>query len=63
MSKRSPRGIDRHGLGTTFEADETLKSNLILEGRLLTSQQQPDTAAGRFAWAAEIEERAGTGKS
>src|SRR5436309_2275276 len=57
MNKRSPRGIDRHGLGGTFETDETLKSNLILEGQLLSAQQQMDAAADRFARAAEIEER------
>jgi len=57
MSQASPRGIDRQGLDASFAADETLKSNLILEGRLLASQQQPDAAAERFAQAAGIEER------
>lgn len=56
MSQQSP-GIDRHGLDAAFDKDETLKSNLILEAELLTAQRQPDTAANRFAQAAEIEER------
>jgi hypothetical protein len=57
MNQRSPTGIDRHGLEPAFQADETLKSNLILEGRLLLTQDQPDLAADRFAQAAEIEQR------
>jgi hypothetical protein len=57
MNQSAPKGIDRHGLPTTFAADEALKSNLILEARLLNAQQQPDAAADRFAQAAEIEER------
>lgn len=57
MSQLKPRGIDRHGLGGSFEADEILKSNLILEGQMLNSQQQSDAAADRFAQAARIEER------
>jgi hypothetical protein len=60
MNQHSPRGINRHGLNAAFEADETLKSNLILEARLLSAQQQPDAAADRFARAAEIEERLST---
>jgi|ERR1043165_1864817 hypothetical protein len=58
MSKANPQGIDRHGLDATFEADEIAKSNLILEGEML-SAQEPDAAANRFARAAEIEERLG----
>ncbi len=50
-------GIDRHGLDTSFDADEVLKSNLIVEADLLGAQQQPDAAANRFAQAAEIEDR------
>ncbi len=57
MNQHSLKGVARHGLDTSFEADETLKSNLILEGRLLRDQQQPDAAADRFAQAAVIEER------
>ncbi len=50
-------GVDRHGLDASFDADEALKSNLIVEAQLLSTQQQPDAAADRFAQAAEIEER------
>jgi hypothetical protein len=57
MSQPSPRGIDRHGLDAAFDADEALKSNLIVEGQLLSAHQQPDAAADRFAQAAAIEER------
>jgi hypothetical protein len=56
MSQHS-HGFDRHGLDASFDADETLKSNLIVEAQLLSTQQQPDAAADRFARAAEIEER------
>src|SRR5712692_8547284 len=56
MSQHSG-GIDRHGLDASFDADEALKSDLIVEAQLLTTQQQPDAAADRFARAAEIEER------
>jgi hypothetical protein len=52
-----PQGIDRQGLDASFDADEALKSNLILEAQLLSTQQQPDAAADRFARAAEMEER------
>src|SRR5581483_10028126 len=38
MTGRSLRGIDRRGLTADFEADEALKSNLILEARLLRGQ-------------------------
>jgi len=38
MSQSSPRGIDRHGLDPAFEADEPLKSNLIMEARMLNAQ-------------------------
>jgi hypothetical protein len=57
MNQHSLKGIDRHGLDANFEAEETLKSNLILEGQLLAAQMQPDAAADRFAQAAEIDER------
>jgi hypothetical protein len=56
MSQHSP-GIDRHGLDASFDADEALKSNLIVEAQLLSAQQRPDAAADRFARAAEIEEQ------
>ena len=57
MSQSARKGIDRQGLDCVFDADEALKSNLILEAQLLSDQQQPDAAADRFAQAAEIEER------
>jgi hypothetical protein len=57
MNEPSNSGIDRHGLDAPFDAEEARKSNLILEGQLLSAQQQPDAAADRFAQAAEIEER------
>jgi hypothetical protein len=57
MNQHSLKGIARHGLDANFLADETLKSNLILEGQLFRDQQQPDAAADRFAQAAAIEER------
>ena len=53
-------GMDRHGLDASFEADEALKSNLIVEAQMLSAQQQPDAAAHHFAQAAEIEERLGS---
>jgi hypothetical protein len=56
MSQPS-QGIDRHGLDASFEADEALKSDLIVKAQLLSAQQQPDAAANCFARAAEIEER------
>src|SRR5713226_8325528 len=59
MSQHS-LGIDRHGLDAAFDADEALKSNLIVEAELLSTQQQPDAAADRFAQAAEIDERLGS---
>ena len=40
-----------------FVAEETRKSNLLLEGQLLRAERRPDEAAARFAQAAEIEER------
>src|SRR4051812_4186190 len=57
MNQPTAKGIDRHGLDAAFEADETLKSNLIVEGQMLLAQQQADAAADRFAQAAAIEER------
>jgi hypothetical protein len=56
MRKHAGRAKGRRGLDTTFEADEVLKSNLILEARLLREQQQDETAAHKFAQAALIEE-------
>ena len=59
MSQHSS-GMDRHGLDASFEADEALKSNRIVEAQMLSPPQQPDAAAHRFAQATEIEERMGS---
>jgi hypothetical protein len=56
MSGRPVRGIERRGLDQEFEADESMKSKLILEARLMREQQN-EAAAQKFAEAAEIEER------
>lgn len=40
-------------------AEETRKSNLLLEAQLLRAERRTDEAAVRFAQAAEIEERLG----
>jgi len=57
MSQHPKRGISRLGLDAAFEAEETRKSSLILEAQLLREQQQDETAAEKFAQAAEIDER------
>jgi hypothetical protein len=59
MSDPSTTGFDRQGLDDAFATEEVRKSNLILEGRMLESQQQWDEAAQKFAQAAEQEERLG----
>jgi hypothetical protein len=56
MNDRTEVGIDRQGLDESFAAEETRKSALLLEARLLSAQQQPDAAAAKFAEAAELEE-------
>lgn len=55
MDPHPTRGIPRHGLDEKFEANETRKSALLLEARLLR-EQRDETAASRFAEAAAIEE-------
>ena len=57
MNQQPTRGINRQGLDATFEAEETHKSNMILEAQLLREQQQDQAAADNFAQAAAIEER------
>jgi hypothetical protein len=57
MSDQPRRGLSREGLDAAFEADESTKSNLILEGELLRAQGRHDEAAAKFAGAAEVEER------
>jgi len=56
MGQQSARSINQQGLDAAFEAQETHKSDLILEGQLLR-EQQGEAAAEKFAQAAEIEER------
>ena len=56
MTNQPERGISRQGLDAAFEAQEVLKSNLLLEAQLLRASQQPDEAAAKLAQAAEIEE-------
>lgn len=57
MSGQAVRGIDRRGLDGGFAAEETRKSALILEARLLREQLQEEGAADKLAEAAQIEER------
>ena len=57
MNSQTPRGMSRQGLDSAFEAEETRKSALILEARLLGEQGKEEPAAHRFAEAAEIEEK------
>ncbi len=57
MSQLATKGISRQGLDVTFEMEESRKSALILEARLLREQRQYEKSAARFAEAAEIEER------
>ncbi len=57
MGQLPPRGIPRHGIDAAFEASETRKSELILEGNSLRQQKQHEVAAARFAEAAAIEEQ------
>jgi hypothetical protein len=56
MSEQRPHGISSHGLDDAFQAEETRKSNLLLEAQLLRAQRQDEAAAAKFAEAAEIEE-------
>lgn len=56
MNQQQKQAINRVGLDATFEADESRKSNLILEAQLLREQSRADEAARKFAEAAQIEE-------
>ena len=49
--------INREGVSAAFVQAEREKSTLILEAQLLRAQGQHQTAASRFAAAAQIEER------
>jgi hypothetical protein len=57
MEPQEVRGISRRGLDAAFEADETRKSRLIMEARLLRDQLQDEAASAKFALAAAIEEQ------
>jgi len=59
MNQQPGQGINRAGLGATFETDEARKSNLILEAQLLREQARADEAVAKFAEAARIEESLG----
>lgn len=55
--ERPMNGISRGGLDAAFEAEETRKSELILQASLLHKQGDDEAAAPKFAEAATIEER------
>ena len=58
MNDEQPmRGISRQGLDAAFEAEETRKSELILQASLLREQGDEETSSMKFAEAAAIEER------
>jgi hypothetical protein len=57
MEETVGRGISRQGLDEEFAHDEALKSRLFLEAGLLREQHAVEAAIGKFAEAAEIEER------
>jgi hypothetical protein len=50
------RAIPCDGLDDAFRAEDSRKSNLLLEGRLLDAQGEFDAAAEKYAAAAGIEE-------
>src|SRR5882724_5407027 len=56
MTNTTQQGISCVGLDDAFRAEQTRKSNLLLEGRLLDAQGQFDTATKKYATAAGIEE-------
>lgn len=56
-SERPMKGIPYAGLDAAFEAEETRKSDLMLQASLLREQGQDEDAAMKFAEAAAIEER------
>jgi hypothetical protein len=56
MSGPQASGASRSQPDPAFAADEIRKSNLILQARLLSAQNQADEAAHRFAEAAQLEE-------
>jgi hypothetical protein len=57
MNHPSTRGISRRDVNAAFAAEETRKSQLMLEAQLLRAQQQSGAAADKLAEAAAIEEQ------
>jgi hypothetical protein len=57
MTSLRKQGISRQGVDTSFVADESRKSNLVLEAGLLRDQKRNEEAVARFAAAAAIEEQ------
>ena len=57
MNQPAARGVNRQGVDAAFEADETRKSQLLLEARLLRAQHQSGAASEKCAEAAAIEEQ------
>ena len=49
MSEATRRGILCEGQDASMDADETLKSNLLLEAQMLHARRQSDEAAARRA--------------
>lgn len=56
-NERFGKGINIRGQDAAFQAEETRKSDLILEATLLYEQGQSEEASRKFAEAAAIEER------
>jgi hypothetical protein len=57
MTGLAKQGISRQGLDSAFVAEESRKSDLLLEARLLREQKRHEDAVARFAAAAAIEEQ------
>jgi hypothetical protein len=57
MSEQRKHGIRTPNQDAAFDAEEALKSNLILEAQLMRARHQLNGAAAKMAHAAEIEER------
>ena len=55
-NERFGKGISRQGLDAAFQAEETRKSDLILQASLLREQGRNEEASQNFAEAAAIEE-------
>ena len=56
MNQPTARGVHRHGVDATFEADEARKSQFMLEAQMLRAQGRSDAAADKLAEAAILEE-------